>query len=198
VVFLENKRTCIIPIHKPSLNEQIFFFISGIIFSVPFVVFFSQFSDALCVNLPFINTTICTAVLFAPFLEEFAKVVPLFYRHGETERSLVTLGMLIGLGFGVTEMILYVSLLGVPFVDRIPGLIFHASSATIISYGLAKRKIAPYYLVAVALHLLNNLLAVLLVPVISLIGAVLIVSATFLLSYKFYFKASPEKTVANT
>jgi len=31
-------------------------------------------------------------VILAPFIEELAKVFPLFYRHGETERSLVTLG----------------------------------------------------------------------------------------------------------
>jgi len=42
-------------------------------------------------------------VILAPFIEELAKVFPLFYRHGETERSLVTLGLLIGLGFGVAE-----------------------------------------------------------------------------------------------
>jgi hypothetical protein len=106
--------------------------------------------------------------------------------------------MLIGLGFGVTEMILYVSVLGVPIIDRIPGLIFHASSATIIAYGLAKRKTIPYYLLAVALHLSNNLLAVLAVPVVSLIGTVFIGIGTFFLAYKFFFKASPEKMVANT
>ena len=33
-------------------------------------------------------------MVLAPFIEELAKVFPLFYRHGETQRSLVTLGLL--------------------------------------------------------------------------------------------------------
>ena len=51
--------------------------------------------------------------MIAPFIEELAKVFPLFYRHGETERSIVMLGILIGLGFGITEFVLYVAVLGV-------------------------------------------------------------------------------------
>lgn len=49
-------------------------------------------------------------VVLAPFVEELAKVFPLFYRHGETERSLVTLGPFTGLSFDVAEFAEYVFL----------------------------------------------------------------------------------------
>jgi RsiW-degrading membrane proteinase PrsW (M82 family) len=83
-------------------------------------------------------------VVLAPFVEELVKVFPLFYRHGESERSLVILGILIGLGFGISELVLYVFFLGVPLVERIPGVIFHASSAAITAYGIAKKNPLPY------------------------------------------------------
>ncbi len=98
-------------------------------------------------------------IILAPFIEELAKVFPLFYRHGETERSIVTLGILIGLGFGISELVLYVAFLGVPLIDRIPGVIFHASSAAITAYGIAKKNPLPYYLLAVVLHVANNFFA---------------------------------------
>jgi RsiW-degrading membrane proteinase PrsW (M82 family) len=197
VVFLDNERTCTIRVHRPKINELVFFFISGVIVSVPFVVFFSQFTDLLCVDLPFFYATICSTVLFAPFIEEFAKVMPLFYRHGETERSFVTLGALIGLGFGVTELILYVSVLSVPVLERIPAVVFHASSATITAYGLTRKKPVPYYLLAGGLHLSNNLLAAVTVPVFSLLGAIMVVVAALLLAYRFFQKTSPLKVVEN-
>lgn len=88
----EPPRQCVIPLHKPSRKELAFFFISGILVSVPMALFFSNVY-------PYVSVIISTA-LFAPFVEELAKVFPLFYRHGETERSIVTLGVLIGLGLG--------------------------------------------------------------------------------------------------
>jgi RsiW-degrading membrane proteinase PrsW (M82 family) len=164
---------------------------------VPFVVFFSQFTDLLCVDLTLLSATICSTVLVAPFIEEFAKVMPLFYRHGETERSFVTMGMLIGLGFGITELILYIAILKAPIVERIPGVIFHASSATITAYGITRKKPIPYYLLAVGLHLSNNLLAVIIIPYFSLLGATLVTVATFLLAWRFFQKTSLEKVVDN-
>ena len=44
-------------------------------------------------------------VVLVPFVKELAKVYPLFYMHGEIERSLVTLGLLTGLGFGEAEFV---------------------------------------------------------------------------------------------
>ncbi len=89
------KPECVIPIHTPGIREKIFFFISGLLVSVPFTLFLGQFYD-------YVPLLIASAVM-APFIEELAKVFPLFYRHGETERSIVMLGILIGLGFGITE-----------------------------------------------------------------------------------------------
>jgi RsiW-degrading membrane proteinase PrsW (M82 family) len=111
----EPQRQCVIPIHKPTHRELAFFFSSGILVSIPFALFFSQFYTLVPAAL--------AIVIFAPFIEELAKVFPLFYRHGETERTYVTLGVLIGLGFGISEFVLYVFLEGVSPVARF-GLFF--------------------------------------------------------------------------
>ena len=97
-----------VPIHKPDAKELLFFFISGITISIPFTVFFSQFTEVLCIQLDFIYASICSAAIFAPLLEEFAKIYPIIYRHGETQRSLFTIAFLVGLGFGIAEFLLYV------------------------------------------------------------------------------------------
>ena len=86
---MKNEQNAVIPVHKPDIKEKLFFFMSGILVSVPFTLFFSGFTDAFCVTLPLFYDQICSVVFFAPFIEEFAKVFPLFYRHGETERSIV-------------------------------------------------------------------------------------------------------------
>ena len=90
-------------IHRPSLEEKLFFLSSGVITSVPLTLFVGTFTDSLCVVLPLTYATICSVAIFTPFIEEFAKAYPLFYRHGETERSLFSLGFLVGLGFGLKQ-----------------------------------------------------------------------------------------------
>jgi RsiW-degrading membrane proteinase PrsW (M82 family) len=183
----EPQRHCVIPLHKPSLKELAFFFSSGILVSIPFALFFSQFYTLFPAAL--------AVVILAPFIEELAKVFPLFYRHGETERSYVVLGILIGLGFGISEFVLYVFFLGVPFVARIPGIIFHASSAAITAYGIAKKKPLPYYLLAVALHLANNFFALAGGIFFGVFAELLVLITTYLLAWRFYHKASKEKMV---
>jgi RsiW-degrading membrane proteinase PrsW (M82 family) len=158
---VKNEETIVIPLHKPDWKEQLFFFVSGLLVSVPFTLFFAQLSDSLCVMLPMLYAQICSVAIFTPFIEEFAKIFPLFYRHGETERSIVSLGLLVGLGFGVTEFALYVFTLDESVIARLPGIIFHASSTTIAAYGIAKKNPVPFYLVAVALHFTNNFFALL-------------------------------------
>jgi RsiW-degrading membrane proteinase PrsW (M82 family) len=184
---MENKRECVIPLHVPSNKEKVFFLLSGLLVSVPFALFFSQFYGYFPV--------ILASVLFAPFIEELAKVFPLFYRHGETERSIVTLGVLVGLGFGITELVLYVTLLGAPAIDRIPGVIFHSSSAAITSYGIAKKNPLPYYLISVFLHVANNFAALTINSSIGLLAELLILITVYLLAYRFYRQASKEKIV---
>ena len=184
---MENRRECVIPLHKPNLKEKTFFFASGLLVSVPFALFFAQFYDFL----PLILST----VVIAPFIEELAKVFPLFYRHGETERSIVTLGILIGLGFGITELVLYVFVLGVPLLARIPGVIFHASSAAITSYGIAKKNPLPFYLIAVVLHIANNFFALTADILIGLLAQLLVLLTVYYLAWRFYHRASKEKIV---
>jgi RsiW-degrading membrane proteinase PrsW (M82 family) len=181
------QQQCVIPIHKPSLRELIFFFSSGILVSIPFALFFSNFYPLFPGAL--------AVILVAPFVEELAKVFPLFYRHGETERSLVTLGVLIGLGFGVSEFFLYVFIYDVPWIVRIPGVIFHASSAAVTAYGIAKKKPLAYYLTAVLLHGANNFFAIETVAPVGVLAELLILITVYLLAWRFYHKASTEKMV---
>ena len=184
---MENERQCVIPLHKPSLKELIFFFASGVLVSIPFALFFSQFY-------PLFPSALAVIIL-APFVEEIAKVFPLFYRHGETERSLVTLGILIGLGFGISEFVLYVFFLDVSFVARISGIIFHASSAAITAYGIAKKNPLPYYLIAVVLHVANNLFAYTGDVTFGVLAELLVLIVVYLLAWRFYHQASKEKMV---
>jgi RsiW-degrading membrane proteinase PrsW (M82 family) len=181
------QQQCVIPLHKPSLRELIFFFSSGILVSIPFALFFSNFY-------PFFPAAL-VVILAAPFVEELAKVFPLFYRHGETERSLVTLGILTGLGFGISELVIYVTFLNVPLIVRIPGVIFHASSAAITSYGIAKKKPLPYYLLAVLLHAANNFFAAEAAVNFGLLAELLVLIIVYLLAWRFYNQASKEKMV---
>ena len=191
---METLQESVISFHKPDTKEKVFFFLSGLLVSVPLTLFFSEFADTLCVALSPILAEICSIVIFAPFIEEFAKVFPLFYRHGETERSIMILAILIGLGFGITEFMLYVFALGVPFISRIPGVLFHASSAGITAYGIAKRKPFLYYFIAVSLHLVNNLFAVAANALLYLPGIAVLVGA-FFLAWRFYYQTSESSVV---
>jgi RsiW-degrading membrane proteinase PrsW (M82 family) len=159
--------------------------------SVPFTLFFSGFLNSLCVAVSLLLAQVCTLVLFAPFIEEVAKVFPLFYRHGETERSLLGLEILVGVGFGVTEFTLYIFTLGAPVLSRIPGVFFHASSAAITAYGIAKKKPVQFYLIAVAFHLANNLLVLFSseVPFMYIL-AIIVMVATYLLVWRLYRRTS--------
>jgi hypothetical protein len=184
----ETPRQCVIPIHKPNRRELIFFFASGILVSIPFATFFESFVPAGGF------AAVLLLVVFAPPIEELAKVFPLFYRHGETERSLVTLGLLIGLGFGAAEFVGYVFLLGAPFISSISHFIFHASSATIVAYGISKKNPLPFFLIAVSLHATNNLFVFSPFPI-GVFVQVLVLITVYLLAWYFYHKASAEKMV---
>lgn len=183
----EPPHQCVIPLHKPSTRELIFFFSCGILVSFPFVLFFNSVY-------PFFPIALVIIVL-GPFIEELAKVFPLFYRHGETERSIVTLGVLIGLGFGISELVLDVFFYGQPLIARIPGVIFHASSAGITAYGIAKKNPLPYYLIAAILHITNNFLAVVNTGILGWIAVTIVLVVAYLLAGRFYRQASKEKIV---
>jgi RsiW-degrading membrane proteinase PrsW (M82 family) len=183
----ETPTQCIIPIHKPNRKELIFFFASGILVSIPFAIFFESL-------VPAGLSAALLVVILAPFIEELAKVFPLFYRHGETERSLVTLGLLTGLGFGFAEFVEYVFLTGAPIIGSIPHLVFHASSATLTGFGIAKKNPLPYFLIAVSLHIINNFFAFS-TNIIGVFVQVLVLVSIYLLAWYFFHKASKEKLV---
>jgi len=188
---METAQKATIPLHKPDIKEKIFFFLSGLLVSVPFTFFFSEFSNSLCIAMPLLVAQVCSLVIFAPLIEEFAKVFPLFYRHGETERSILNLGILVGLGFGITELALYVFVLDAYFFSRVPGVIFHASNTGITAYGIAKKKPIMFYLIAVAFHLANNFLALFSdqFPFLFIPGLIVLTS-TYLLAWYLYRRTS--------
>lgn len=177
--------TVTIPLHKPGLKEKLFFFGSGIIVSIPLAVFFENLALSPIVQL---NISVLTIVIIAPIIEEFGKAYPLFYRHGETKKSIMTLGFLVGLGFGITEFLEYVFILDVPAIFRLPGIFFHATSTSIVAYGIANKKSTTFYLIAVALHFSNNV-AALFAPFESLI---LIIFVLTLYSWWYLYQKTPE------
>jgi hypothetical protein len=85
-------------------------------------------------------------------------------------------------------------LAGVPLIDRIPGVIFHTSSASITAYGIAKKKFLPYYLTSVLLHGTNNVFAYD-VPAFGMFPELLVVATAAFLAWHFYNLASDEKIV---
>jgi RsiW-degrading membrane proteinase PrsW (M82 family) len=184
----------IIHLHKPDTKEYLFYFISGVVISIPFTVFYESYTNLFCFLLPVFAAQLCSTAIFAPFIEEFAKAYPLFYRHGETQRSIVSLGFLTGLGFGITEFFLYIFVYNATVPIRIPGLLFHAASTTIVAYGIATKKPLGYYLIAVFLHFANNFFALL--GPFWYIGGPLVLILALLLAY-FLFKQSKEVIVNN-
>jgi len=174
-----------VPLHRPKYQEKLFFLISGIIVSIPLTLFINGLWDYLLASIPPNYLALLSVVLLAPLIEEFSKAYPLFYRHAETERSIFILGFLVGLGFGIAEFVQYVVLFGQPIVLRLPGVFFHASITSLVAFGIAKKRPFPYYLVALALHFSNNLLAVL---GLWFLGGPLVIGLTYLLSWYFYGK----------
>jgi RsiW-degrading membrane proteinase PrsW (M82 family) len=165
---------------KTSSGEKLFFFLSGIAVGVPVALFFESVS-----HLYF--TTLGVATVVAPFVEEFAKADPLFYRYERTGRSLMLLGMLSGLGFGIAEFLVYV-IGGVPFLLRLPAIGFHAAGTSIIGYGVFKHSAFRYYLLAVGLHFLNNLFAGL--GLLWMVGGLGATVAAYYLAWRFWRQSS--------
>ncbi len=177
------KDAVVIEPHRPKITEKIFFLISGIIVSVPMTLLFGTLTNNFLGNVSFVFANLISLLIFTPFIEEFAKAFPLFYRHGETQRSMFVLGFLVGLGFGLSEFFLYVFVFGVPFPVRLPGILFHAASTSIIAYGIAVRNPVPFYLLSVGLHFLNNFSAVFELGVVGIFVANI---GAYYLSWHFY------------
>lgn len=161
---------------KESSGEKVFFFLSGIVVGVPIAIFFEVVS-----NLWFATLGVVTIV--APIVEEFAKANPLFYRYERPAKALVRLGFLAGLGFGFAEFFVYIQS-GLPFLPRLPAIGFHAAGTSIVGYGVSKRSTFKYYILAVALHFLNNFFATL--GWIWLVGGLGATVASYYLAWRFY------------
>ncbi|MFH0897276.1 MAG: PrsW family glutamic-type intramembrane protease [Candidatus Bathyarchaeota archaeon] len=147
----------VIVIHRPGLIEKLFFFASGIVMSIPLTLLAEQLSFSLVdIRFPEFYATLLSVAVIAPFIEEFAKAYPLFYRHGETEKSIFILGFLAGLGFGIAEFLTYIFVYSAPILKRLPVMLFHATNSSITAYGIATKKSFKFYLTAVALHFLLN------------------------------------------
>jgi RsiW-degrading membrane proteinase PrsW (M82 family) len=148
-----------IPFHRPGLREKLFFLFSGMVVSIPFALFFETLADNLSSSLSIseLAAAILSVAILAPLIEELGKAYPMFYRHGENDRSIFTLGFLVGLGFGITEFIEYVFIIGVPFYFRLPGIFFHPASTSIVAYGISRKRFTEFYFVAAALHVSINL-----------------------------------------
>jgi RsiW-degrading membrane proteinase PrsW (M82 family) len=181
-----------IPLHRPGLKERLFFFTSGIVVSIPMAIFFEIYVVSfLASSISSFYAELLSVVILAPIIEEFAKAYPLLFRHGETNKSIMNLGFLVGCGFGIIEFLEYVLVLQYPFIVRLPGILFHLSSTSIVGYGIASKKATAFYLVAVAFHAVNNLAAVV-DPFQSL--TILIVILTVYLSLYLY-QRMPEKLI---
>ena len=173
--------------HKPGLGEMIFFLASGVIASVPMALFFEETTSGLSSFLPSFEAEVLAIAALAPFIEEFAKAYPLFYRHGESQKSLFTMGLLVGFGFGIVEFFEYVVLLGVSPWIRLPGIFLHAALTSTVAYGIAAKRSALFYLLAVVFHASINFLSISGGPVLLYS---LLLGTAYALAFSLYTKAS--------
>jgi len=175
--------------HRPRLREKLFFLISGIIISIPFTLLVERLSNYfLSIRLPEFYASMFSAAILVPLVEEFAKAYPLFYRHSETEKSIFTLGFLVGLGFGLAEFLLYIFVYAAPILIRLPAIFFHATNTSITAYGIAKKRTLWFYLVAAFLHFINNFSAQF--GLFWFIGGVAATAASYFLSWRLYRRTS--------
>jgi hypothetical protein len=174
-------------IHRPGLREKLFFLASGIIVSIPMAVFFEPSTTFLSNYFPQLQAEILSIAVLPPLIEEFAKAYPLFFRHGESQRSLFTLGFLVGLGFGITEFIEYVVILNVSPLVRLPGIFVHAALTSTVAYGIATERSALFFLIAFALHSGINFTAIFELP--DALYALLLFT-TYIISFNLYRKTT--------
>lgn len=182
----------VVQLHKPDAVEMLFFFLCGAITSVPLTLFIAQFASSFLVGFDALSAALISSSVFSPVIEEFSKAFPLFYRHGETERSIVNLALFVGMGFGIVELLTYVFVLRAPIIGRLPGLFFHPASTSITAYGIATKRPLPFYAIAVAFHFFNNLLV--LTSPFPASGSIAIVAITVFTSWQLHNKTK-EKIV---
>jgi RsiW-degrading membrane proteinase PrsW (M82 family) len=184
---------CVVPIHRPRNREIVFFFFCGVIMSISITFFISALLAAPLVGLPALLAEIIFVAVFPGFIEEFSKIFPLYYRHGETQRSILNLAIMVGLGFAIVELLEYVLFFDASIIVRIPGLFFHPATTAISAYGIVTRRPIPFYLLAAALHFSTNFLGIVSPFPFSL--QFLVIALTIYLGYTFYSRTK-EKPIA--
>ncbi|MCW4047419.1 MAG: hypothetical protein NWE99_07660 [Candidatus Bathyarchaeota archaeon] len=191
---VQDEQKVVVPVHRPDLKENLFFFASGLLVGVPFTVVFIQIVDVVYLAVPALLAQLGSVGITTPFIEEFAKVFPLFYRHGENERSIMTLGVLAGLGFGLTAFAIGVAASGLSYVALLPWIFFNAASAGITAFGIAKHRTVPFFLLAAALHAASNFSFFIGDPFFYGAGLAL-VGVTIFLAWHLYRRTSEAKIV---
>jgi len=181
----------VIQIHRPDQTEMLFFLLCGSIMSVPITLFIAQNVNPFLAGLDQFSATLISVAFLTPIIEEFSKIFPLFYRHGETQRSILNLALMVGLGFGIAEFFAYV-LIGVDWYIRIPGLVFHPASTAISAYGIAVKKPFSFFALAVLLHFVHNFLA-LTKPL--LVNASILITGFTILAFWALYKKTQEKII---
>ncbi|MEK6851368.1 MAG: PrsW family intramembrane metalloprotease [Candidatus Thermoplasmatota archaeon] len=165
---------------RTFLWGAIFAVILALIFSGVFIALFQEVDRVYVFSGQFPNLEIILlALVIAPFTEELAKGLGVYLARpmiDEPEDGLIY-GAASGLGFAASENLVYgllaltqfgsleVSLLVIG-VRSISSAFLHASSTAAFGYGIALRRLwpqnfraLPYYLLAVALHSVYNLIA---------------------------------------
>ena len=185
---MENQSTTV-PLHHPGALEMTSFLVQGLIVSVAISVFLETLArDYVAVTIPGDIGYVILVTVFAPLIEEFTKIFPLLNRHAETEKSIIKLGFLSGLGFGIAEFIVYVAFFGAPISIRFPEMFFHAANTSLVAYGVAKHKFLMYYGIAVFFHFATNALTF--AGDFWLIGGLGIIALVYYLAYVAYSKSS--------
>jgi RsiW-degrading membrane proteinase PrsW (M82 family) len=171
----------------------VFFFFCGIIMSISMTFFITALLLPSLSGLGAFLAQVIGIAVFPGFIEEFSKIFPLYYRHGETQRSILILALAVGLGFGLVELIEYVFLFNISIFARLPGLFFHPATTMISAYGIATKKPIPFYFLAFVLHFGANFLA--LTNPFPFSPSILVIGLAVYLAYRFYTR-SQEKMIA--
>jgi hypothetical protein len=88
----------------------------------------------------------------------------------------------------LAEFAEYVIFFNAPILLRLPAIFFHASSTSIVAFGISRKTAFPFYMIAVALHMLNNLFAATEFLPLYLFGGPVVIVFTYYLSWFFYGK----------
>ncbi len=142
-----------------ELGKKSFFFISGVIISVSFTIYAKNLTNPLLFQhlKRILAIRIWSTAILTPLIEEFAKAYPLLHRNEDTKKSLITLGFLVGLGFGINEFFLYITQRDASIYIRLPVIFLHAATTAITAYGIKRDKPLLPYLTAFSLHSAYNL-----------------------------------------